>query len=207
MARILREAVELREASGAGWSRISLQTAQLRAPERYRQAVDSIALTLAQHPLHRLQRVGETAEPFLYDDSWLHDGLTRRQLSAHGDAIVLEPGVAPALARLSGLLKPALVILWVEDVRRLNRLHFDRPEDDLAAHLFGRERISLAPARAVLKEAFGPRCFYCATPLPRSTTGCSPLLEAFTAGSHPARLRGPATNSERGWISATRRPG
>ena len=166
VARILREAVELREASGAGWSRVSLQTAQLRAPERYRQAVEVIALTLAQQPLHRLQLVGETHDPFLYDDSWLHDGITRRQLAAHGNAIVLEPGVTSALARLSGLLKPALEILWVEDVRRLNRLHFDRSEDDLAAHLFGRERMSLAPARTVLKKAFGARCFYCSAGLP-----------------------------------------
>lgn len=166
VARILREAVELRQASGAGWSRVSLQTARLRAPERYRQAVDEITVTLAQQPLHRLQLVGETHDRFLYDDSWLHDGITRRQLASHGDAIVLEPGVASALARLSGLLKPAVEILWVEDVRRLNRRHFDRPEDDLATHLFGRERISLAPARTVLKEAFGAHCFYCSAPLP-----------------------------------------
>jgi hypothetical protein len=127
--------------------------------------VEEIGLTLAQQPLHRLQRVGTTHDPFLYDDSWLHDGLTKRQLRERGNAIVLRPGVAYALARLSGLLKPALEILWVEDVRRLNRLHFQKLEDDLAGHLFGRSRISLTPARQALKEAFGARCFYCGAAL------------------------------------------
>jgi 5-methylcytosine-specific restriction endonuclease McrA len=161
VARILRETAALREVSGASSSAISPATAQLRAPDRFAEAVDEIGLTLAQQPLHRLQRVGTTHDPFLYDDSWLHDGLTKRQLRERGNVIELRPGVAYALARLSGLLKPALEILWVEDVRRLNRLHFGKKEDDLAGHLFGRSRISMAPARRVLKEAFGARCFYC----------------------------------------------
>jgi 5-methylcytosine-specific restriction endonuclease McrA len=109
--------------------------------------------------------VSAVNDSFLYDDSWLHDGLTKRQLQARGNAIELRPGVAYALARLSGLLKPALEILWVEDVRRLNRLHFGKEDDDLAGHLFGRSRISLAPARQALKEGFGAHCFYCGAAL------------------------------------------
>jgi hypothetical protein len=165
VARILRETATLREATGSGAKAIALASAQLRAPVSFAQAVEEIGLTLAQQPLYRLQRVGTTHDPFLYDDSWLHDGLTKRQLREWGNAIELRPGVAYALARLSGLLKPALEILWVEDVRRLNRLHFGQKEDDLAGHLFGRSRISLAPARRVLKEAFGARCFYCGASL------------------------------------------
>jgi len=58
------------------------------------------------------------------------------------DAIVLGPGVAAGLARLSGLLKPALEIMWVEDVRRMNpSLEEDVP--DVAGHIFGRERVAL----------------------------------------------------------------
>jgi hypothetical protein len=73
--------------------------------------------------------------------------------------------VAAGLARLSGLLKPTLEILWVDDVRRMNRF-LDSEVPDVAGHLFGRERISLATARKGLKEAFGPRCFYCSAILP-----------------------------------------
>jgi hypothetical protein len=168
VARILRATTELRAAAGAGSSVPSPATARLRSPQQYAAAVDDIALTLAQQPLHRLQRVGLTHDPFLYDDSWLHAGLTRRQLQAHGAAIRLRPGIAHALARLSGLLKPTLEILWVDDVRRLNRTHVAEREDDLAGHLFGRARISLAPARQGLKEAFGERCFYCESRLGRA---------------------------------------
>jgi len=37
---------------------------------------------------------------------------------------------------------------------------------DVAGHLFGRDRLSLSPARAGLKEAFGPVCFYCGSRVP-----------------------------------------
>lgn len=103
---------------------------------------------------------------FLYDDSWMHDAATRRTLEAQRGVVTLYPGVASGLARLAGLLKPALEILWIEDVRRMNRF-LDSDVPDVAGHLFGRERISLEPARVALKEAFGPRCFYCGSALPR----------------------------------------
>lgn len=64
-----------------------------------------------------------------------------------------------------GLLKPALEIMWVDDVRRMNKLlHADVP--DVAGHLFGRERTALDKIRKPLKDAFGPHCFYCGTHLP-----------------------------------------
>lgn len=90
----------------------------------------------------------------------MHVNLTAAQLAAHGGAIELYPGVAWSLARLSGLLKPAMEVLWVEDVRRWNKgLVAHVP--DIAGHLFGRDRVSLAPARAALLDTFGARCFYC----------------------------------------------
>lgn len=46
----------------------------------------------------------------------------------------------------------------------MNR-HLAADVPDVAGHLFGRDRISLAPARAALGEAFGPTCFYCGTRL------------------------------------------
>jgi hypothetical protein len=163
-ARIPRAVSGLRAIVGAG-AGASPPTAKLRAPADYAAAVDEIALAMAQQPLHRLQLVGRTHDAFLYDDSWLHDSISRRSLAQHDWSIELHPGIAHALARLSGLLKPTLEILWVDDVRRLNRMHFSEREDDLAAHLFGRSRVSLAPARRALRDAFGDRCFYCRTRL------------------------------------------
>jgi hypothetical protein len=144
----------------------SLDVAIVRAPSAYKAAIDEIVLCLAQQPLHRLQRLpgADSSDAFLYDDSFLHDHISRSGLRDHGDAIELHPGVAFGLARLAGLLKPALEIMWVEDVRRINKfLVADVP--DVAGHLFGRERVAMAAIREPFKDAFGAHCFYCGTHL------------------------------------------
>lgn len=165
--RIIAATKTLRAAAGAGNSRMSLEVAMLRAPAGYAQAVDRIALALIKQPLPRLQKLpGATvSDPFLYDDSFLGENVSRSTVRKHGDAIELKPGVAYALARLAGLLKPALEIMWVEDVRRMNTF-LDADVPDVAGHLFGRERTALAAVRAPFKDAFGPYCFYCGTHLP-----------------------------------------
>jgi hypothetical protein len=164
-ARILLATNQLRAASGRATG--SVDVARLRAPAAYQSAIDEITLCLAQQPLHRLQKLpgSSASDPFLYDDSFLHDHVSRSTLRTHGDAIELNPGVAHGLARLAGLLKPALEIMWVEDVRRMNKF-LDVEVPDVAGHLFGRERTALAVVREPFKEAFGPHCFYCGTHLP-----------------------------------------
>jgi HNH endonuclease len=164
-ARILSATKELRVASGRATG--SVDVARLRAPAAYDRAIDDVVLCLAQQPLHRLQKLPgwSTSDQFLYDDSFLHDHVSRSTLRAHGDAIELKPGVALGLARLAGLLKPALEIMWVDDVRRMNKF-LDAEVPDVAGHLFGRERAALTAVRQPFKEAFGPHCFYCGTHLP-----------------------------------------
>lgn len=166
-ARILIATNALHEAAGVKRTSLSVDMARLRAPVAYQSAIDMITLCLAQQPLHRLQKLpgSSTSDAFLYDDSFLHDQISRSTLRAHRDAIELRPGVAHGLARLAGLLKPALEIMWVDDVRRMNKfLHSEVP--DVAGHLFGRERTALAAVGEPFKEAFGPHCFYCGTHLP-----------------------------------------
>ena len=166
VARILRAVTSLREATGARESGMSAAVAFGRAPEACAATVEEVALVLVQQPIHRLQKLPNGAgDPFLYDDRWMHDRVSARTAAEHGNAITLFPGVAFGLARLSGLLRPALEILWVEDVRRMNKW-LDADVPDVAGHLFGRDRIGLTPARLALKEAFGPRCFYCEARLP-----------------------------------------
>ena len=152
---------------GRADKRVSRHGARSARPRHTRRTIDEITLCLAQQPLHRLQKLpgSSTSDPFLYDDSFLHDHVSRSTLRAHGDAIELKPGVAHGLARLAGLLKPALEIMWVEDVRRMNKF-LDAEVPDVAGHLFGRERTALAVVREPFKEAFGPHCFYCGTHLP-----------------------------------------
>ena len=164
-ARILLAANDLRIAARARGA--TLDAAALRAPDAYGRAIEECTLCLAQQPLHRLQRLPGhgSSDCFLYDDSFLHDHVSRSTLRAHGDAIELKPGVAHGLARLAGLLRPALEIMWVDDVRRMNKfLHAEVP--DIAGHLFGRERVALSLVRGPFKDAFGPHCFYCGSHLP-----------------------------------------
>ena len=159
--RIPRAARALRSASGA----TSLNVAMMSAPTVYDASVEEIGLCLAQQPLYRLQRLPGAHDPFLYDDSFLHSNVSRRTLRALGNAIVLNPGVATGLARLAGLLKPALEIMWVDDVRRMNKF-LTAEVPDIAGHLFGRDRPALAAVRGPFKEAFGAHCFYCGAALP-----------------------------------------
>ena len=168
-ARILSAVQGLRDVASASHI-ASPAVARDRLRTAYLEAVDDIALTLAQQPLHRLQReTGAVAGPtFLYDDSWLHDHVSRRTIIENGGVITLYAGVAAGLARLSGLLKPTLEILWVQDVVKHNVGLVDEGQD-VAGHLFGRERISLQPVRAALLDTFGARCFYCESGLRASS--------------------------------------
>jgi hypothetical protein len=167
IARIPDAARSLREAAGAGSGGLSLEVAKQRAPAAYRRAVAKINLALAKQPLPRLQKLpgSPVSDPFLYDDSFLGENVSMRQLEANGNAITLKPGVAFALARLAGLLKPALEIMWVDDIRQMNKF-LDDEVPDVAGHLFGRERIPLTPVRDAFRETFGPHCFYCRAHLP-----------------------------------------
>jgi len=141
----------------------------------------------------------------------LHDHVSRSTLRANGDAIELNPGVAHGLARLAGLLKPALEIMWVEDVRRMNKF-LDAEVPDVAGHLFGRERTALAVVRAPFKQAFGPHCFYCGTHLPANNPidHVLPWSLRRAASIVVNRLvcrRGRVTRRSNDWTLASRRRG
>ena len=158
---------QLRIRSRVGNDRLSVDIAIMRAPEAYEAAIDEISLCLAREPLRRLQRTGGTSEtdPFLYDDAFLQKP-SRSAKRVREYAIELRPGVAHGLARLAGLLKPALEIMWVDDVRSMNKKFLHDKVPDVAGHLFGRARTDLDAVREPFKEAFTPHCFYCSTHLP-----------------------------------------
>ena len=83
-ARILIATNALREAAGVTRTGVSVDIARLRAPTAYRGTIDEIMLCLAQQPLNRLQKLpgASTSDPFLYDDSFLHDHVSRSTLRA-----------------------------------------------------------------------------------------------------------------------------
>ncbi len=143
-----------------------------REPQAFQEALNSVVSTLVRQPLPRLQRLpgSEQSDPFLYDDGWMGEHVTERALDAHGRAITLRPGVAHGLARIAGLVRPVIEMLWVEDVVRLNA-GLREGRDDVAGHLFGRERLGLGRVRDALHGGFGARCFYCGSRL----TAASPV--------------------------------
>ena len=81
-ARILVATNALR--SAVGRTSVSVDMAKIRAPEAYQRAIEEITLCLAQQPLHRLQKLpgSSTSDAFLYDDSFLHDHVSRSTLRA-----------------------------------------------------------------------------------------------------------------------------
>ncbi len=132
-----------------------------RTSKAYLRTQRAIAKTIAQMPATHLQHPGGQGGPgdFIFDSSWLWKKLTIRELDAHGWHLDLLPGVRDSLLDVSPLLIPAVQRLWEQDVRRFNRAPGEAP--DLAAFLFGEDRIALAPLRDPLRELQSNRCFYC----------------------------------------------
>jgi hypothetical protein len=112
--RILRATNELRITPGRTPG--SVDIARLRAPAAYHCAIDEMTLCPAQQRSPGLQKLpgSSTSDPFMYDDAFLYDHVSRSTLRSHGNSIELKPGVAHGLARLAGLRKPTLEIMWVK---------------------------------------------------------------------------------------------
>ena len=164
-ARIL-EAVAALHLRGAALGASSADVIRDRDPEAFAEALQAVVATLVRQPLPRLQRLpgSVSSDPFLYDDGWMGEHVTQRALDAHGRAITLHPGVGHGLARIAGLLRPVIEMLWVDDVVRLNA-GLREGRDDVAGHLFGRERLGLRLVRDALHDSFGAQCFYCGSRL------------------------------------------
>jgi len=126
--------------SAADWSDddLKLENAADLAPGVFRRSVDNVGVCLAQQPLPRLQRLLGSARsyPMLYDDSFLHDNVTRAELARHRNAIELNPGVAQGLARYQKQIQQIVRTMWVHDVIRINKMPHDRRER-VEQHLFG----------------------------------------------------------------------
>lgn len=137
-SRILDSLNAVRAAAGPTNADLTLDDAAQSAPEVFRRALDNVALCLAQQPLPRLQRLPGSAKSitFLYDDSFLHDNVTRSELQRHNNAIQLYSGVAEGLSALQVPLQRALRSMWVDDIIRINRL-LQQKRRELQEHLFG----------------------------------------------------------------------
>lgn len=83
---------------------------------------------------------------FLFDDSFLHDAVTRSELARHRYAIQLNPGAAQGLASQAERLDRVIKNIWVDDVLRINKMASDQ-RTRLGQHLFGHAIEPFPPAR------------------------------------------------------------
>ena len=128
----------------------------------YNSAVRDVEATLVGQPIPRLQTVGKTHIPFLYQWNWKTKQALGPIKAAGEDHLSLVPGVRERLVGLGPLLRPIIEQFWVWDVATWSKI--DTQEVELRAHLFGSKRVSF-PKKLVsgLGERQAGKCFYCAS--------------------------------------------
>ena len=165
-SEILNAVGDLRRAAKARPNML-FADAKLVAPDAYYTTFRKVKRTLVRYPLRLLQNVPGDSDPFLYEDEWIQDYPTLDAIDKPGNMIRLQPGVAYAMAKLSGLLKPALAWLWADKVWKSNRQLFQGGLD-VQQYLF-EDRIPLTRIGPALIAKFGPKCFYCNATAPQVT--------------------------------------
>ena len=153
-SEILDAVTDLRDTAHAG-TNMPLADAISRAPDIYAQTFKKVKRTLVRYPLVLLQTLPGDTNAILYDDTWMKKKLSVATIDLSDNMIQLRPGVAHAMAELSGLLKPALKWLWVDKVWKSNR-HLFQGGLDVQQYLFGGDRIPLSRIGPALIEKFGP---------------------------------------------------
>lgn len=113
----------------------------------WRTLKNKVATTIAKMPLWKLQVVGHTVNPFLYEQR------------GSGNIIDLKPGVICNFRTFYDLIRSLVEIAWIRHVRMLNENLLGGA--DLAEFLFGSERTTLPGLRSILKEVQSGACFYC----------------------------------------------
>ncbi len=134
------------------------------APRDYERLVRRVEWKLIEMPLPRLQTMGRSQRPFIYDIYW-DDRIVQREVapylagepSTFDNRVMLKSGVGEYLLQLSGLLRPLIQRRWAAMVAQLNHLE----ESQLELFLFGADRTPTARVRAGLWRIQDRRCFYC----------------------------------------------
>jgi 5-methylcytosine-specific restriction endonuclease McrA len=137
---------------------------RMAARTAYERLVRTIEWKLIEMPLPRLQVMGQSQRPFIYEMNW-DQHVEQRDVASYqaGEAstfdnrVLLKPKVGEYLLQLAGLLRPLIQRRWAAMVAQLNRLE----ESQLEVFLFGGDRTQTAKIRAGLWEIQGRRCFYC----------------------------------------------
>jgi hypothetical protein len=115
------------------------------------QLVTTVAGTVEEMPLWKLQIVGGNPEEFLYRA----DTYSNRQ-------ILLEPGVAHCFRSFHSFIVNMVRGAWVDHLLRIRaNQELVGEQGDLSKFLFGSERRPLDEFRAIFRDHQANRCFYC----------------------------------------------
>ena len=137
---------------------------RIAAPKHYARLVRDVEWKLIEMPLPRLQIMGLSSQPFIYEIFW-DQSVVRRDVapylvgehSTFDNRVMLRPRIGEYLLQLSGLLRPIIQRRWAAMVAKLNSLE----ESQLDEFLFGAHRVQTATIRAGLWDIQDGRCFYC----------------------------------------------
>ena len=142
---------------------VPLIRARVSAGTAYSRLLDQIEWKLIEMPLPRLQTIGTTVDPFMYQINWDKD-ISYRDVTGYqkgnggfDNRILLKPRIGEYLVRLNGLLRPLIQRRWAGMVAALNHQEDSRLEN----FLFGTQRLDLSQTRGPLWEIQERRCFYC----------------------------------------------
>lgn len=152
-ATIISLILEAREAYGGSLARLKANAAPWRRLKK------SVAETIRDMPLWKLQTLGRNRVEFLYD----HD-------PRQGHVVVLNEGVCFCLRLFYGLVHELVRGAWLRFVRGINENRLLLGDvSDLLDFMFGSSRAPLHVYRPILIEYQSGRCFYCLRPLKGKT--------------------------------------
>jgi hypothetical protein len=115
--------------------------------QNWQRLVNRVAVKIAEMPLWKLQVVGGSAVPFLYEQC------------GQGRSINVFPGVLFNLRKFYDLIRNLIVGAWLTSVREMNKGILG--EATLESFLFGSERSNSPGLRQAMREVQEGRCFYC----------------------------------------------
>ena len=157
----------------------SLHQARAADASAYERLVEKVEWKLIEMPLPRLQRLGNTDEPFIYRIAWdehITQGAVRDyQRTGRGfdNRMLILDGAAEHLVQFGPLLRPLLRRHFADRILRYNRSVLSDP--GIEAFLFDTQRTPAAPIRRALHELQSGACFYCRL----SLTGAKTEVDHF----------------------------
>ena len=137
--------------------------ARARDASRFDRLIAEVEWKLAEMPLPRLQQVGLTRTPFIYEIDW-DESIRRRDFFAAGQrAVVFVDRASEHLVRLAGLLRPLVQSQWAGWIASNTSNRALVADSLLEDFLFGTQRVPLHRVQSALVDVQNGECFYCRT--------------------------------------------